>query len=61
MDENELPLSSIGVNGGEGKYSPRKLGSMTLVDGSFEALMKERSKVSFISCPLHIDSHHYFL
>ena len=31
----------------DGNYSPsRKLGSIVLGDGSFEALMKERSKVS---------------
>lgn len=51
----------------DGNYSPsRKLGSIVLGDGSFEALMKERSKVSTAvplillhtnstDCQIHID------
>jgi hypothetical protein len=45
--EDEPPLVAISKESDSSmKYSPRKLDSVVLGDGSFEALMKERSKVS---------------
>ena len=44
--EQQLTISAADDHdAGEMKYSPRKFDSMVLGDGSFEALMKERSKV----------------